>query len=83
MHRHRWSHQAILPHIPTNKPSSAEVIFGQQMKLFCLQSPNGMDAEEPFSVLHRLCESETVFTINARLQHQIQIIFKKKVLFSY
>lgn len=83
MHRHTWSHRAIIPHIPINKPSSAEVIVGQQMKLFCLQSPNAMDAEEPFSVLHRLCLREIVFTINARLQHQTQIIFKKKVLFSY
>lgn len=55
MHSHRWSHQAIIPRIPTNKPSSAEVIFGQQMKLFYLQNPNAMDAEKLFSVLHRLC----------------------------
>lgn len=51
MHSHRWSHRAIIPHIPTNRPSSAEVIFGRQMKLFCFQNPKAADAEELVSVL--------------------------------
>lgn len=28
VHNHRWTHLEIIPHIHTNKPSSAEVTFG-------------------------------------------------------
>lgn len=37
VHNHKWTHLAIIPHIRTNKPSSAEVTFGQQLKQSCLE----------------------------------------------
>lgn len=35
---HMWTHPAIIPPIPINKPSSAEVTFGQQPTQQCLQT---------------------------------------------
>lgn len=37
VHSHKWTHPATIPHTPTNKPSSAEVTLGQQLKQSCLQ----------------------------------------------
>lgn len=63
VHTHRWTHPEIIPHIHTNKPSSAEVTFVQQLKQSCLH--NAMDAKDLFTVLHRFCKclSETIFGI--------------------
>lgn len=32
VHRHKWTQPAIIPHIPTNRASSAAATFGRQLK---------------------------------------------------
>lgn len=72
MRSHKWTLPAIIPHIPTNKPSSSEVTFGTAETIM------STDAEDLFTVLHRFCKclSETIFGI--MLTSSIYI--KKKVL---
>lgn len=82
VHSHKWTHPAIIPHIPTNKPSSAEVSFGQPLKQSCLQMQWMLRS---FSLLlhkSRKRLSETIFGIisreNIRVQQMIQILFKRE-----
>ena len=62
-HSHKWTLPAIIPHIPTNKPSSSEVTFGTTAETIM-----STDAEDLFTVLHRFCKclSETIFGIMFR-----------------
>lgn len=59
MRRLKWIHPAIIPHIPTNKPSSAEVNTGTPLKLSCPQMQRKL--WNFLTVLHRFgkCLGET------------------------
>lgn len=82
VHTPKWTHPAIIPHIPTNKPSRAEVTSEVAEAIL---STTAMDAKDLFTVLHRFCKclSETIVWYHYLSSSYDSKYIYMKILFSY